>query len=90
MRLGAPPVCRNSAAVQAARHAGADDALLARHRKLRIKRFRRWSSLLPSSPALRNELRVAGLAGTLEAPNLDLPLPSRDHARAPPALSHPA
>jgi hypothetical protein len=82
--------CRRGDAVQVARHAGADHVLLARHQRLRIKRFRRWCGLLPSSTALRNELRVAGIAGTLQVSHLDLPLPSRNHARAPPASNHSA
>ena len=84
------PACKHSDAVQAAHRAGANDAILARHHRLRIKRFRRRFGGLPSSAALRNELCVAGIAGALQIANLDLPAPSRDHARAPPSSNHPA
>jgi hypothetical protein len=84
----AEPACRHSDAVQAVRGAGADDALPARHRGLRIKRFRQRFGLLPSSATLHNELLVAGIAGAKQVANLDQPLPSRDHARAPPAANH--
>jgi hypothetical protein len=86
----AAPACRHSDAVQAAHGGGADDAILARHRRLRIKRFRRRFAGLPRSAAFRNELRVAGIAGALQIANLDPPAPSRDHARAPPSSNHPA
>jgi hypothetical protein len=75
--------------VSVARHSSTDAALLARHRRLKIRRFRRSFPGLPSSPAFRNGLRGAGMAGGIEVTNLDLPAPSRDHARAPPLPNHP-
>ena len=76
--------------VSVARHSSTDAALLARHRRLKIRRFRRSFAELPSSTALRNELRGAGIAGAIKVANLHLPAPSRDHARAPPLPNHPA
>jgi hypothetical protein len=76
--------------VSVARHSSADDALPARHRRLKTKRLRRLFGGLPSSTALRNKLRVAGIVGAIEVTPLVLPAPSRDHARAPPVSTHPA
>jgi hypothetical protein len=87
--LSTGPV-RRVETVQDARAAGADEALPARHRKLIRKRFRRRFGGLASSVALRNELLVAGFIGARQVANLDLPVPSRDHARAPPPSNHPA
>ena len=76
--------------MQDARAAGADDAILARHRRLRVRRFRRRFGLLPSGAALGNGLLVAGSVGARQVANLDLPAQSCDHARAPPSSNHPA
>jgi hypothetical protein len=86
----AEPACRHSDAVRSAHRAGAGAAILARHRRLRIKRFRRRFAGFPCGAAFRNELRVAGIVGALQNANLDPPAPSRDHARAPPSSNHPA
>ena len=86
----AAPACRRSDVVKAVHGAGTDEAILARHRRLRIKRFRRRFGGLPSGAALRNEPVVAGIVGALEVATFDLPVPSRDYARAPPSSNHPA
>jgi len=80
--------CRQREAVKAVHHAGADDALPARHRKLIRKRFRRrFGGLIPSAPRF-SELSLADIVGVLEAAHLNAPAASRDHARAPP-ISNP-
>jgi hypothetical protein len=76
--------------VSVARHPSTDAVLSPRHRRLKIRRFRRSFAGLPSSTARRNELRGAGIAGALAVANLHLPAPSRDHARAPPPPNYPA
>jgi hypothetical protein len=79
------------ASVSAARNPGADEeAILVRPRKLRRRRFGQRFGGLPSSAAFRNEWLVAGSVGALQFANVDLPAPSRDHARAPPAANQPA
>ncbi len=75
--------CRGSSAVQAAHHAGADDLLLARHRRP-VKRFRRRLALPASRVVLRSELLATGAPGTVDGATLDPQAPDRDHARAPP------
>jgi hypothetical protein len=79
------PAGRHSDAVKAARRAGADDALPARHRKLRRKRFRQRFGALTVSTSRCTELPVADIVGTLPGANLDNLTPYCDHARAPPA-----
>jgi hypothetical protein len=86
----AEPACRRSEVVKAAHGAGADDTLPARHRKLISKRFRRrFGGLVFSAPRL-SELSLVEIVGVIEAAHLNVPAPSRDHARAPPVSNQPA
>ena len=84
------PTCRHSDALQAAHHAKADDALPARHRKLTSKRFRQRFGALASGAPPCTELLLAGVVATHQIATLDVPVPYRDRARAPPASHQPA